>query len=383
MKKFLGLFAFMLTAVSYAVATVVEPGTLVAIDPLLNVFRSDGGVIVAVFPAITTTDIVSEYGAYYVNQGQNMQSLLQKLRQKALTPSFAQLEYTENTLYRKAQSTIGELVQAFQKNFTAKSGLEFKPVQIPLHNLKIDVPLYPDDIKNTWVAFLEGFAADNKMTVQQARAQWPLVRYVIEMEVLPQIQHDLETKCYYKGDAQAPTVNVAGAAVNAMDGIRKRLTNGLTSHGGDGTISELTDWSGVTSSNIFDKAESLVEELDQVLEGEQLIMAMSPSNVRAYLRDKRNTHGNDINYSANKVSIDFYENCQIVGLPSMAGTNDLFITPKKNFKYIRRMQVANTPKVEEHLRQVFLMLDWWEAIGFDLNELVYAYVEPQTSGSGS
>lgn len=374
---------------AWAFAAFVDPSLVeglfvfdINVADIVSWLHGPEGIAFAVLPAISTTDLVTEFGDYYINQGQNMQSLLQKLRMKSATPEQAILEYTENTVYRKSQSSLGEIVQAFQRAFTPKAAYEFKPKQIDLFRMKFDIPLHPDDIVGTWVGFLEGYASANKMTTAMARAEWPLVRYMLEMDVFPQMHDDLERKVYYKGDYVAPTANVAGATSAAMDGIRKKLTQGLTSHGGDGTIIELADWAGVNNSNIFDKAEEIIDTLDEVLEGEMLVMALSNKNKRAYLRDKRNTHGVDVNYKEDKLTIDFYDNCKIIGLPSMNGTDDIFITPAKNFKYIRRAQAAQNPKVEELKREVFVMLDWWEGIGFDLNELVYGYVAP-TSGSGS
>jgi len=380
-----GLFAFAFFAASF-----IDPSTVAHISvfdlsmaDMVTWMQGGTGLTLALLPAVTTTDLVTEFGDYYVNQGQNMQSLLQKLRVRTATPNAAIIEYTENTVYRRSQSILSEIVQAFQRPFTTKGSYEFKPRTIDLYRLKFDIALHPDDIVGTWVGFLEGEVQSGRMTTDMARAQWPLVRYMIEMDVFPQIQHDLETKLYYKGEYLAPTANVAGATINAMSGIRKWLKDGLASHGGDGSILELSDWGGVSPTTIFDKAESIIETLGLELENEPLIMCMSPKNVREYLRDRRNQFGDHVEYNSSKLTLDFYENCRIIGLPSMAGTDDLFITPARNFKFVRRAQSLQQPKIEELKREVFLMLDWWEGIGFDLNELVYAYVEQPGSGSGS
>ena len=63
---------------------------------------------------------------------------------------------------------------------------------------------------------------------------------------------------------------------------------------------------------------------------------------------------------------------QIVGLPSMKGEKMIWATPVDNYVYLRKVNGMQKPKVEESKREVFLMLDWWEAVGFNYDELVYA-----------
>jgi hypothetical protein len=89
------------------------------------------------------------------------------------------------------------------------------------------------------------------------------------------------------------------------------------------------------------------------------------------LRDKRNTHGTDVNYNPEQPTVDF-TNVRIVGLPSMKGEKMIWATPKDNFLYLRKARGMKKPKVEESKREVFLMLDWWEGLGFAYDELVYA-----------
>lgn len=322
---------------------------------------------------VDVSELVDEFGNYYIKSEQNMKGLMQKLRQKTFTPTQFQSVVTENSVYRRSQSRLNSVVQSFQKAFTEKGALEFLPRQIDIYRMKIDIALYPDDIVESWVGFLEGLD-------EQDRSKWPLIRYILEMEVIPQRNQDMEKKEYYKGVFAAPTNGVAGVTGNSMNGLRKWFKNGMSSWGGDGSIHDLAAGS-ITESNIFNKIEEIVDKLDHVMEGEQLTLGMSPFWVRKYLRDKRNEHGTDVNYDSNKLSVDFYDNCKIVGFPSMAGTDDIFVTPSFNMKHVKRTGTNKPPKVETQKREVYLMDDWYEGLGFDLNELIFAHV-PQGSGTG-
>jgi hypothetical protein len=310
--------------------------------------------------SITASDIVTAFGSYYINEGQNLTRLNSALRQKAETPMYARPIVTENDVYRSANASLSEIVQGFQKAFTDKGTVTFTPNEIPLRNLKVDIAIYPDELKGNWLGFLTSLTEDE-------RKNWPIVRYLAEKHVAERIPHDLETQAYFKGVYSAPTPGTATDAVDVMTGLKKIITDGLT-----GNMNTVTLTNAVTAANAFDRIEEFVDGLaDLTDKGVRCKVYMSKKLVKWYLRDKRNTHGTDVNYNASSVTVDFTD-VQIVGLASMAGENMIWATPDENFVYLRKVNGMSTPKVEELKREVFLMLDWWEAIGFDYDELVYA-----------
>ena len=166
--------------------------------------------------SIVKTDLVTAFGSYYMNEGQNLERLKAAIRQPAVTPSYAKPIITEGDIYRSANTVLGEIVQAFQKAFTTKGDLTFKPNEIRLRNAKIDVSLYPDDVKSSWLGFLASLT-------EQERANWPIVRYLLESEIAPQIAHDMETKAYWAGAYVAPTPGTAGTAAGTLDGLKKLI----------------------------------------------------------------------------------------------------------------------------------------------------------------
>jgi len=316
--------------------------------------------------SVVTTNLVTAFGAYYLEEGQNMDRLKASIRQPAVTPSLCVPIVTESDVYRTANTKLGSIVQGFQKAFTAKGDITFEPNEIRLRNIKIDLSLYPDDVKGKWIGFLQTLT-------EQERANWPIVRYLLEMEVVPQIPHDMETSAYWGGVYAAPTPGTAGTAAAALTGLKKLIDDGLTAT----TINAITLSTAPSTSNIFEMVEEAVEGAvadNPGLTATRMRVNMSPSWVRAYFRDKRNTHGNNVDYSTTGINvIDFMPNVEIVGLPCMEGSNYIFITPVDNIVHLRKSNGMSTPRVEESKREVFLMLDWWEGIGFLYNELVYAY----------
>jgi hypothetical protein len=310
--------------------------------------------------SIDNSAIVTAFGAYYVNEGQNLTRLTASLRTKSVTPSFATPIIIENDVYRSANADLSEIIQGFQTGWTPKGDVSFTPNEIPLRNIKIDLELYPDKIKGTWLGFLTSLT-------DEERKNWPLVRYLAEEHIATKIPHDLETKAYFKGVYVAPTAGTATTAVQVMDGLKTNITAGLS-----GNMNTVTLTDAITAANAFERVEEFVDGLAELTDkGVSVVVKMDLKILKWYLRDKRNTHGQDVNYQAESVTVDF-TNVQLVGLPSMAGENMIWATTPANFVYIRKVNGMNAPRVEESKRQLFIMLDWWEAIGFDHDELVYA-----------
>jgi hypothetical protein len=59
----------------------------------------------------------------------------------------------------------------------------------------------------------------------------------------------------------------------------------------------------------------------------------------------------------------------------MAGENVIFTTPKENFiRLMNRNNGASSISVESVDRQIKVFADWYESVGFGIEEAVFAYV---------
>lgn len=315
--------------------------------------------------SIITTDLVTAFGARYINEGQNMESLKEQIRQRSVTPSYAVPIIHDSDVYRSSNSKLGEIVQGFQKTFTAKGDLTFTPNEIVLRNAKIDLALYPDDVKGKWLGFLANIDKDS-------RAEWEIVRYLLEKHVVPQIPHDMETSAYWGGSYVAPTPGTAGTTAGTMDGLKKLIDAGLTAT----TMNAIALTNLPTASGMVECVEEFTDDIfahNPALRGVKMRVFMESKNLVNYFRDRRATFGGNVDYTAGITTVDFSPNIELVALPSMEGSGYIWATPVDNFVHLRKSNGMKDPKVEEFLRQVYLMLDWYEGIGFEYNELVYAY----------
>jgi hypothetical protein len=312
---------------------------------------------------LTVSGLIEEFGAYYENNGQNSKRVLKLLTQPTKTETFCTPIKTDETIFRLAQSSVSDLVQAFQKAWTPKGTDTIIPNKIEMHHMKVDIELYPDDIEATWLGFLA--------SGDQTRKDWPLVKWLIEGHYLPKIRENLELSEIYKGVRDEPTPGTAGATGSGMTGLQKLLIDGVST----GTVNSITGIGALDETTIFDQVEKFVDGISQVYQGVAMNVFMSPYWAKAYLRDKR-TNGFYQIKSSGEIdnSIDFAPQ-SVVALPSMAGTTDIFATPKENLIHLGKKDMnKNRFNIEESKRQVFLMTDWWEAVGFGINQAVWTNV---------
>ena len=318
---------------------------------------------------LTVSSLIREFGAYYESTGQNAKRVLRLMTQPSVTEGFMTSIKTDDTIYKLANSSVSTIVQPFQKTWSPKGTDEFKPVKIEQQHIKADIELYPDDIEATWL----GFLSDNNLT----RKDWPLVKWLVESHYLPRMRSDMELNEVYKGVFVEPESGVAGTAGTGMDGLRKKLQDGVA----DGTINQVTGLGALDEATIFDQVEAFVDGISELYQGVPMKVFMSQRWVKAYLRDKR-AQGLYTIKGPGEIdgSVDFLP-FEVQILPSMAGTSDIFATPKENMIHLTKKDVnKNRFNIEESKRQVFLMTDWWEGVGFGINQAVWTNVP---AGSGS
>jgi hypothetical protein len=313
--------------------------------------------------AITTTDIVTEYGAYYIDEGQNKKRILTMLSQGREIVNFATPIKTDATIFRLANATFRTLVQPFQKTFTQKGGVDIVPNEIRQYRFKIDDEFMPDELYATWLGFLTSSSVNRK--------EWPFVKWLIEVYYKNQIDQDIELYEYYKGVHVAPTVGVAGVDGTGMNGVQKLLQDGVDA----GTINSIA-MAPLDAATIFDQVEAFTDEISEVYQGIKMNVFMSRKWFKKYMQDKR-AQGFYQKTSDKEITpgIDF-THLDVVPLASMVATDDIFCTPKENFLHISPETVKkNSFKIEEAKRAVAVMADWSEGLGFGINQAVWTNID--------
>lgn len=324
--------------------------------------------------AITVTDIVTEFGAYYKAGGQNEKNILTQLVQGLETPKHCTSIKTDDTVYQVSRAILKSLVQPFQKTFTQKGGVEFKPNEIRLFHIKMDDEVYPDEIEATWL----GFLADNNVD----RKAWPLVKWLVQNYYIPQINNDMEVNEYFNGVYAAPVSGTAGPDGTSMNGLKKLLKTAIDS--GSLPVSNVLSSIGKLDKDlIFDQIEAAIIKVGEVYRGVPMEIHVSPNNYLYYMRDKRSQGFYQKTSDAQIDSmVDFSLN-KVVGMPSMVDFDYFYFTPKANLLHITKKDTnKNKFLLESAKRAVAVMADWYEGLGFGMDQIVWTNWDG-SEGSGS
>lgn len=322
---------------------------------------------------LTISKIVEEFGKYYLNEGQNRQRLTRSLMQPSETlEKHAQRITTEETVYRSANYLTGSVVQPFSTDFTPISSLEFIPNTITLRQVKTDIKIIPNEIEESWL----GFLSSNNCSIKE----WPIVRFVMEEYVKRQIDEDRETKMVYSGVYNP--ISEDKSPSDCMDGIKQQLINGATHD--RYPINVVNGIGTLEPESILDQIEAFDKAIPALYNNQKVVIFVAPEIARLFLEDKRVKGyyqirtSEEINYS-----IDFTKH-EIWPCPSMAGTKDMWATVPKNLLWLtKRYAPITNMQMQVEDRYVKLLLDWWEAVGFRCNQMVWATSETvaQTSSN--
>lgn len=306
------------------------------------------------------TDIITEFGGYYQDRGQNVNRLYQQLRRKLASEAIFTTIVTDDTIWQGSEVQYGSLIQAYQAGFTPIDPLGFKPVQVQSFHQKVDTFAIPHNLEATWL----GFLTDNAVSPKE----WPFIRWWIEMQIVPQIQEDMETKAIGKGVRVEPTTGVASNAQASMDGFLKiiagHITNGRTVPISMGIIP--TD--PVECVQYF---EDFADQIDDKYWSAALDLNVGTTITRRYARGLRKVYGkdtvdNDLNLKIKETQLT------IVGRDSMTSSNRIFATPKANAIQLKK-KTENQKRFDLQAfdRQIKALTDWWTGVGFIIPELIF------------
>jgi hypothetical protein len=310
--------------------------------------------------ALVIADVVAQFGAYYINNGQNLSRLYQLLRSATNTESMFTPVNTDDTLWRAAKTIFTRVVQPFQKAFTPLAGVTFVPVAIEQFKMKVDAQEYPDELEASWLGFLDGEDIDRKA--------WPFVKWYCEVYLIPQIKLDIELHEIFGGSYVAPTNGVAGPAGSSMNGLKKTI-NGHISAGritpiATGALSE-------DPATLVDQIEEFVDGIHKDYWNIPMMLGCSEEVERRFLRGQerkygKNTGGGALDKQVNKTNIT------LQGLTSHRGTEKIWCTPKANAIQLRkRIQNQTKIQVESVDRLLKFFTDFSMGIGFIIPEIVF------------
>lgn len=317
---------------------------------------------------IDVSAVVAQFGAYYIANPNNMSRLRAILYQPSVTSKFFAERADDDTVYRSTLSKLNRIVQPFQKAFTPIGDIVFTPNQFPKFKIKVDMEETPDDLEATYLGFLAALP-------ELERANWPFIRWLVEVHVIAKIQEDLELNEYFSGVYAAPTAGTAGASGTAMNGLKKVIHDynaaGRTNLGNGAIATGAFDADPVV---FVTQVESFVDAIPKIYRPKLDFVFMTVENAIKFKRGMRKKYNTYYSQTTDLTKLEDYENISVVGLPSMsaAASNLIWTTqPDNRIRATKKATLANTMKIESVKRVVDLLTDWWEALNFEVPEFIF------------
>ncbi len=325
--------------------------------------------------SLDVTKIVEQYNGYYLNSGQNQEDILRSFKRQRTLPTFAQSRMTKNTTAQLSNVTLTSVLQPFHKTYSGKGDTALKPNEIQLRKLKVDLPIDPDDVEETWA----GFLAD---PANADRAQWPLVRYIWEVLVAEQAQQDYEAADWAGQYSAAPGGGTPGSHLAVYNGLKKLAVDGLANTDLPMHLLHLQE-DPTDPTKVFDNIENIAGQLPPFWANRQVDILVPQKMYTNYFRDRRNKHGNDwgrdnqlgTTTMLQPMSLDGFPNWRLVPFGGMDMAGDyghIIATPRANVLHYTQTGSWRMG-MTTYTRTVKLFADWFEGVGFGVNDMVYVF----------
>lgn len=299
-------------------------------------------------PDLNIAALNAELGAYY---RQNRRDVLAKMYQAEDARKYFNVVSGVQDEYVMTEMEIQEMTQPYQSGWTPKGEATFRPEIIKARGVKVDFPFTPKSLEATWIGYLK--------TNGSSPEEYPFVQYIYE-KIVEKVAREVSS-CTINGVYVAPTAGTAGGAATSFNGILKVVTDAITA-----TKITATVTGAITSVNVVDKIELLVDALPNEYRDQELTMLMSPSVARMYFRKRRADFGGNNDYKAGETLVDF-TNVKIVTPRYMNGSSRLIVTKSDNLLMVEDgVNEEENILVQANRRQLEVMMDFKRGVGFGI-----------------
>lgn len=338
---------------------------------------------------IDSSELASEFGEY-MSQFNIQLEIVKKLTQPTESQKYMTTKMAI-TSWKASKAVIDSVVQQFVAKWTPLGSSTFTPIEIQNRRHKVNLPITPDDITDSWLSYL--------YNEQVTPDQMPVTRYIVEQLLRPKIDEDIELKLIATGIYEAlgaVTEGQAGQATGkSMDGYLTQLQDLAA------VPTNKANWyvptaaalgagvTEITATNVVD----VIEEYATWLKGiaplyhaRGMNIFIDPELEELFQFRYRDLFPTTKNADGRLKGPDFSK-LTFVPLEAMRGSGIFFSTPKENFiRLIHENEAGGATRlffqVENYDVKVFA--EFWLGVGFAVEELIFAYLPPrETSGSGS
>ncbi|GAA0885835.1 hypothetical protein GCM10009120_44340 [Sphingobacterium siyangense subsp. cladoniae] len=323
------------------------------------------GTVTAGTKTIEVEQLKTEFGTYLSQRNQNLTITKQIFTGFTSASEFRTVPAT--TEYQAIQAQVNSVSQQFSAKWTPSGAAKFTPLVIKNRRHKINYSIIPADVLDSYVFYLydETLAPD----------QMPITKYIWQELIFPKLLEDIEKRMIFKGKYVANSTTTKPE--DSMDGIEQILvTEKANAQSKINFYDKTINWATATDREVVDFINGFAEMVDDDLNVSKIYASrqIKLRYQRAYDNLYKGQSGivGGINKDA---SIDYVE-MTIVALKGMAKSPIIFATSPGNMVKLRHKNEApfvinDVQKVDYEVR---LFGEYWLGVGFEIAELVYAYV---------
>ncbi|MBB3123748.1 hypothetical protein FHS04_001251 [Mesoflavibacter sabulilitoris] len=254
---------------------------------------------------------------------------------------------------------MGHVVQGFKAEWQELGEAEFKHKMLKNYRQKVNFPIVPDEVLNTWLAelYVEGKTAE----------EHPISKHIME-DLMAKVTDDLDD---LSQSASYDAGNFSGAYGGSIDGIEAQRDAAIADTDHPAFKIPLN---AITPANILDEFKSFEKQLPKKMRKKVKRVFVSDNIAMEFADQYEQQYGTKPTYTANDTMKTPLAKLEIVGLH---GVSDDFMVATVDGNLGRLIDVFDKPQVTDIQKQDYklkIFMDWHLGYDFLINELTYVAV---------
>lgn len=273
--------------------------------------------------------------------------------------------------YVVENAEVDEVLQPYQGQFTPKGEVTHSEVSIRIRGIKLDLQFTEVQLEKWWNSYMV-----SRFDVHNDPMAWTFPRFIVEREILPKFQNDLNTVAW-TGEYAAPTPGTAGDAVDSVTGFKKVIADSITS--GAIPAGNVITTTALSASNARDKVELFLDSIPSYITAKGGRILMSPTLRRYYFRDYRAEFTQSpgpfpTNNAPRALFVDDY-NVELVSVATMEGSGRIIFLPngRDNMVWVSRAGAPVYPqmifKTKSRVLEMYATI--YRGYGFEYPQEIY------------
>lgn len=327
---------------------------------------------------IDVTDLVSDWGKAYIDEGQKLADIRKAAFDQPRAFGFFKKIPHKSDIVKSVYATPDDILQAFGVEFHAKGGVHFGPWETSMGEFKIDATVTPDKVREGYLGFLQELE-------KPERKNWTITKWLIKEMFIAKAKEQQNNEVAYRGwkitgENAVPTVDGATfvrqvasmdavlPANGSMDGVHvqkaRMVDAGRANVIGTGALE--------TDAKLFyEQTNDFIMSIPRKYRKLLKYVFMDEAKYRLYQDGSDIVNNTYYAKEADKTKIKHAPNVSVNWFDGMEGSDDLWTTLPNNME--NRVHTGHTGKhdVQPEKRKVHVLSDWKETIFLPVPEFLW------------